>query len=259
MLARLAFACALTVSSAFTVLPYAPITRVAARTTAGGVFMVSDAVAAKIAAAKKKAAEKAAAAAAAAPAAEAGAAEEEETEEQKAAREEAEKKAAEEKKKAEEAEKKRKAAEAKAKKDAEDKAAAIKVFADPTLVLLETAMMNPPPATITERSDYLLAEGIPAAAIKAAMAELGLQEVTYQRDAWGRIVAPNAVKFSPNVSPPPSDAFGQVRARETASASKGGDGQRDAWGRLIASNSVEFSPNAAPPPSDSFGQLRERD
>ena len=38
-------------------------------------------------------------------------------------------------------------------------------------------------------------------------------EVEYQRDAWGRIIARNDVKYNPNVSPPKGDAFGQLRNR----------------------------------------------
>ena len=52
--------------------------------------------------------------------------------------------------------------------------------------------MNPPPATVNERADFLRGEkGIDAAIVKAALDECGMEEVEYQRDYWGRVIAPN--------------------------------------------------------------------
>merc|ERR1711990_1382988 len=70
-------------------------------------------------------------------------------------------------------------------------------FADKALVLTETAMMNPPPATTQERIDYLTNKGIPEKSIKAAMTEIGVEQIEYQRDPWGRIVARNDIKSHP--------------------------------------------------------------
>ena len=146
--------------------------------------------------------------------------EKEETEEEKAAREAAEAEEArlkaeeEAKKKAAAAAKKKAEEEAKAKKLAEEIAEVKACFADKALVLTETAMMNPPPATTQERIDYLTNKGIPEKSIKAAMTEIGVEQIEYQRDPWGRIVARNDIKSHPNVYPPKYDAFGQLRPRE---------------------------------------------
>ena len=59
--------------------------------------------------------------------------------------------------------------------------------------------------------DYCNEKGLPEAAVKAAMKECGVEEVGYRRDAWGRIIAMNDVKFNPNETPPPCDALGQLR------------------------------------------------
>lgn len=123
----------------------------------------------------------------------------------KDADEEKAKKEAEAKKKAEEARKKKEAADAKA---AAELAEALSVFKDENLVLLAKV------ATTQERMDFLTSKGIPTVAIKAAMADVGVKEVGYQRDAWGRIIALNDVKFSQNAKPPPSDSFGQQRAAD---------------------------------------------
>lgn len=148
-------------------------------------------------AAKKKAEEEAAAAA----------------EAEAKAKEEAEaaaKKEAEAKKKAEAAAKKKAEEEAKAKAQTEE---AVKCFSQKGLVLVSTANLNPQPATVNERADYLRAEGLDEKNIQAAMAECGVTEVEYKRDAWGRIVALNDVKYNPNPVPPKSDGFGQNRLR----------------------------------------------
>ena len=58
--------------------------------------------------------------------------------------------------------------------------------------LVNTGRMNPPPATVNERADFLRGEkGIDAAIVKAALDECGMVEVEYQRDNWGRMIAPN--------------------------------------------------------------------
>ena len=207
-LGLLCAACALSLTSAFTLVP-----RVAATPTRASscstryvsTCMVDDPVAAKIAAKK---AEKAAAVKEKAADKKDDA---EESEEEKAARE------AEEKKKAEEAAKKKAAAEAKAKakakQEAEELAEAVAVFSDATLVLTNTAAANPLPATAIERIDYLKEKGIPEKAVQAAMKQCGVEAPQVMRDAWGRVVATNEVKYSPNARPPPADAFGQMRPR----------------------------------------------
>ena len=174
---------------------------------------------AKIAAkkAEREAAAKAAGGAKAAPKAKAKEADAEVDEAAAAA--EAEAKA---KKEAEE--KAKKAAEAKAKKEAEAKAAAekaakekaeaIALFNDASCVLVKTAAANPAPATVNEKADALRAQGIAEASIQAAMKECGVKEVEYMRDAWGRIVALNDVKYNPNSKPPKADGFGQMRPRD---------------------------------------------
>ena len=138
------------------------------------------------------------------------------TAEELAAKLEEEKKAAEEaaKKKAEAEAKAKAAAEkkaAEAKKAAEEKAIVIACLSDANLVLAGSQRQNPPPATATERLDYLRDQGIPEASIKAGVAEAGVAEPEYKRDAWGRIIALNDVKYSKSASPPPSDGFGQMR------------------------------------------------
>merc|ERR1711924_585953 len=122
----------------------------------------------------------------------------EETPEEKAAREEEEKKAA----------------EAEAKKKAEEIAECKRVLTEAGLVLTKSAAMNPPAATLMERIDYLRDTGMPDASLKEAMKECGVEEPTYKRDYWGRIIAVNDVKYNPNSSPPPADAFGQLRDAE---------------------------------------------
>ena len=115
----------------------------------------------------------------------AAAAAEAEAEAKKKAEEEAKKKAAEEAKK-------KAAAEAKAKADAKaaaEKAEAIACFSDKALVLT-TVGKGQKPASVNERADALRTKGIPEATIKAALAELGLEEIPYQRDYFGNIMAP---------------------------------------------------------------------
>lgn len=172
---------------------------------------IDPAEAKKAAMAKKKEA----AAKAAADKADASDNAEEETEEEKAARlaeekaqaeAEAKKKAEEAAKKAAEAAKKKAAAEAKA---AAQKAEAVACFSQADLVLAGTAGLNPAPATVNERADYLRAQGLDEANIQAAMTEVGAKEVEYMRDAWGRIVALNGIDYNPNSKPPPANAFGQ--------------------------------------------------
>merc|ERR1719201_2659161 len=123
--------------------------------------MVDDPVAKAAAAAKVKAAADAKKKAAAAKKEKGGDAEEDPVAkaaaEKKAAEEEAAKKAAEEEKKR--------------------KAAALACFADPSLVL--TPRLGAPPASVNERADSLRAKGIPDPAIKAALKELGQEEIPY--------------------------------------------------------------------------------
>ena len=112
--------------------------------------------------------------------------------EAKAAEEEAKKKAA------EEEAKKKAAAEAKAKAEAKaaaEKAEAIACFSDPTLVL--TPRFGAPPASVNERADYLREKGIPDAAVKAALKEVGQEEIPYERDYFGNIIAPTIIDGKP--------------------------------------------------------------
>ena len=51
------------------------------------------------------------------------------------------------------------------------------------------------PASVNERADALREKGIPDIAIQAALDELGLEEIPYQRDYFGRIIAPNFDAF----------------------------------------------------------------
>ena len=74
--------------------------------------------------------------------------------------------------------------------------------------------LNPQPATVNERADCLRAQGLDEANIQAAMKECGVTEKSYARDAWGRIIAVNDVKYSPFASAPPADAFGQLSSRK---------------------------------------------
>ena len=172
---------------------------------ATSVHMVDDPKAKAAAAAKAKAAAAAKTKVAAAAKAKAAAAKkddddagEEEDPEAKAA---AEAKAAEEeaKKKAAEEEAKKKAA-AEAKRKAEEKAAAEKAeavacFSDPALVL--TPRFGAPPASVNERADYLREKGIPDAAVKAALKEVGQEEIPYERDYFGNIIAPTIIDGKP--------------------------------------------------------------
>ena len=202
------------------------------------VAMEDDPVKAKIAAVKaKKAAEAAKMAGKVAPtaAAKAGAAvplevavaekaakADEKAEEEAKAKAEAEEKAkaeAEAKAKKEAEAKKKAEAAAKAKKEAEEKAAAekkeaIELFSDKDVVLTPTGAIAQKVATVNERADFLRGKGMDEKSIQAAMAEVGVEEVAYARDAWGRIIALNDDKYNPGVvTPPKSDAFGQMRAR----------------------------------------------
>lgn len=199
------------------------------------VAMEDDPVKAKIAAVKAKKAAEAAAGkvapaaaaksdavpvevAAAEKAAEADKLAEEEAKAKAEAEEKAKKEAEEKAKKEAEAKKKAEAA-AKAKKEAEEKAAAekkeaIELFSSQTLVLTPTGAVVQKAATINERADFLREKGMDEKSIQAAMAEVGVEEVAYARDAWGRIIALNDDKYSPDVTPPKSDAFGQLRPRE---------------------------------------------
>lgn len=160
-----------------------------------GVLMVDDPEAKKAAAEEAKAAAVAKKEAAKAEKAEgegeesadeaAAAAAEAEAEAKKKADEEAKKKAAEEAKK-------KAAAEAKAKADAKaaaEKAEAIACFSDKTLVLT-TVGKGQQPASVNERADALRTKGLPEATIKAALTELGMEEIPYQRDYFGNIMAP---------------------------------------------------------------------
>jgi flagellar biosynthesis GTPase FlhF len=137
----------------------------------------------------------------------------------KAEAEEKAKKEAEEKAKKEAEAKKKAEAAAKAKKEAEEKVAAekkeaIELFSSQTLVLTPTGAVVQKAATINERADFLREKGMDEKSIQAAMAEVGVEEVAYARDAWGRIIALNNDKYSPDVTPPKSDGFGQLRPRE---------------------------------------------
>ena len=216
-LSLLCAVCALTLTSAFNLVPRfaaAPARAAVCSTRYASIAMDGADVEAKKAAmaAKKEAAAKAKEE----KAEKEGDAAEEESEEDKAAREAEEKKKAEEeaKKKAAAAAKAKAAAEAKAKKEAEELAEAVACFSEANLVLTKTAAANPPPATAIERSDYLKEKGIPEKAIDAAMKQCGIEKPTVMRDAWGRVVATNDVKYSPNPTPPPADAFGQMRPRD---------------------------------------------
>ena len=164
---------------------------------ATSVHMVDDPAAKAAAAAKVKAATDAKKKAAAEKK-EGDAGEEEEDPVAKAA---AEAKAAEEeaaKKAAEEEAKKKKAAEAKAKADAKaaaEKAEAVECFSDPTLVL--TPRLGAPAASVNERADFLREKGIPEAAVKAALKELGQEEIPYERDYFGNIIFPTYINGKP--------------------------------------------------------------
>ena len=150
------------------------------------------------AAAKAKAAAAAKAKAAAAAKKDDGDAEEEETEEAKAAREAKEAEEEAKKKAAEEEAKKKAAAEAKRKaeeKAAAEKAEAVACFSDPALVL--TPRFGAPPASVNERADYLREKGIPDAAVQAALKELGQEEIPYERDYFGNIIAPTIIDGKP--------------------------------------------------------------
>merc|ERR1712106_240677 len=124
-----------------------------------------------------------------------------EEEEDPVAKAAAEKKAAEEeaaKKAAEEEAKKKKAAEAKAKADAKaaaEKAEAITCFSDPSLVL--TPRLGAPPASVNERADFLREKGVPDVAVKAALKELGQEEIPYERDYFGNIIFPSIINGKP--------------------------------------------------------------
>lgn len=164
---------------------------------AASVHMVDDPAAKAAAAAKVKAAADAKKKAAAAKKEDGDAGEEEDP----VAKAAAEKKAAEEeaaKKAAEEEAKKKKAAEAKAKADAKaaaEKAEAVACFSDPSLVL--TPRLGAPPASVNERADFLREKGIPDAAVKAALKELGQEEIPYERDYFGNIIFPNIIDGKP--------------------------------------------------------------
>ena len=45
------------------------------------------------------------------------------------------------------------------------------------------------------------------------MVEVGVKEVEYLRDPWGRIIALNDVTYNPNTKPPPSNSFGQLASK----------------------------------------------
>ena len=127
-----------------------------------------------------------------------GDAEAEETEEEKAAREAKEAEEEAKKKAAEEEAKKKAAAEAKRKaeeKAAAEKAEAVACFSDPALVL--TPRFGAPPASVNERADYLREKGIPDAAVKAALKEVGQEEIPYERDYFGNIIAPTIIDGKP--------------------------------------------------------------
>ena len=160
---------------------------------ATSVHMVDDPKAKAAAAAKAKAAPKAKA-----KAADDGDAEAEETEEEKAAREAKEAEEEAKKKAAEEEAKKKAAAEAKRKaeeKAAAEKAEAVACFSDPALVL--TPRFGAPPASVNERADYLREKGIPDAAVQAALKEVGQEEIPYERDYFGNIIAPTIIDGKP--------------------------------------------------------------
>ena len=170
---------------------------------ATSVHMVDDPKAKAAAAVKAKAAAAAKAKAKAAPKAKAkaaddGDAEAEETEEEKAAREAKEAEEEAKKKAAEEEAKKKAAAEAKRKaeeKAAAEKAEAVACFSDPALVL--TPRFGAPPASVNERADYLREKGIPDAAVQAALKEVGQEEIPYERDYFGNIIAPTIIDGKP--------------------------------------------------------------
>ena len=95
-------------------------------------------------------------------------------------------------------EQKKAAAEAKAKAEAKaaaEKAEAIACFSDPALVL--TPRFGAPPASVNERADYLREKGIPDAAVKAALKEVGQEEIPYERDYFGNIIAPTIIDGKP--------------------------------------------------------------
>ena len=73
-----------------------------------------------------------------------------------------------------------------------EKEECLAVLRDPALVLVNTGRLNPPPATVNERADFLRGEkGIDAAIVKAALDECGMKEIEYERDYFGRIIYPN--------------------------------------------------------------------
>ena len=119
---------------------------------------------------------------------------EEETEEAKTAREAKEAEEEAKKEAAEEEAKKKAAAEAKRKaeeKAAAEKAEAVACFSDPALVL--TPRFGAPPASVNERADSA-EKGIPDAAVKAALKEVGQEEIPYERDYFGNIIAPTIIE-----------------------------------------------------------------
>ena len=194
MFALLAFA------SAFIPVALRPAvsTTTSAPRLATSVHMVDDPKAKAAAAAKAKAAAAAKAKAKVAAKKDDGDAGEEETEEAKAVREAKEAEEEAKKKAAEEEAKKKAAAEAKRKaeeKAAAEKAEAVACFSDPTLVL--TPRFGAPPASVNERADYLREKGIPDAAVQAALKEVGQEEIPYERDYFGNIIAPTIIDGKP--------------------------------------------------------------
>merc|ERR1711865_202397 len=80
-------------------------------------------------------------------------------------------------------------------KAAAEKAEAITCFSDPSLVL--TPRLGAPPASVNERADFLREKGIPDVAVKAALKELGQEEIPYERDYFGNIIFPNIINGNP--------------------------------------------------------------
>ena len=193
MFALLAFA------SAFMPVALRPAvsTTTSAPRLATSVHMVDDPKAKAVAAAKAKAAAAAKTKVAAAAKAKAAAADKKDDGDA-GEEEDPEAKAAAEAKAAEEEAKKKAAAEAKRKaeeKAAAEKAEAVACFSDPALVL--TPRFGAPPASVNERADYLREKGIPDAAVQAALKELGQEEIPYERDYFGNIIAPTIIDGKP--------------------------------------------------------------
>ena len=60
-----------------------------------------------------------------------------------------------------------------------------------------TPRFGAPPASVNERADYLREKGIPDAAVQAALKEVGQEEIPYERDYFGNIIAPTIIDGKP--------------------------------------------------------------